>query len=160
MCVKKEPTDNILFKHGFITSDDNGKKVFNLYEGHSLRIIYSNDFQEENFDEIRLVKKDMVCPHCRARLVKNSSYEFNYNKMIPIRISGYKCCNKHHTHYVYASKLKDVDKFCSFNREIRKLGVKLSLIEFLSNDKLSEFLKALTGVSVNRETMFYSQMIP
>ena len=89
------------------------------------------------------------------RMVKNGSYKFKYNKMIPIRISGYSCCNTNHTHYVYASKLKDVDKFCSFDREIRKLGVKLSLIDFLSYDKLSELLEALTGVNVNRETMFY-----
>ena len=155
MKTKNEPTDYTLFDYGFITFDDDGKKVYNLYEGHSLRIVFTTDFQEENFDEIRLVKKDLVCPHCHARMVNNGSYEFNYNKMIPIRISGYKCRNTNHTHYVYASKLKDVDKYCSFDREIRKLGVKLSLIDFLSYDKLSELLEALTGVEVNRETMFY-----
>ena len=155
MKPKNEPTDYTLFDYGFITFDDDGKKVYNLYEGNSLRIVYNTDFQKENFDEIRLIKKDLVCPHCHARMVKNGSYKFKYNKMIFIRISGYKCCNTNHTHYVYASKLKDVDKFCSFDREIRKLGVKLSLIDFLSYDKLSELLEALTGVNVNRETMFY-----
>lgn len=39
--------------------------------------------------------------------------------------------------------------------KLRKLGVKLSLIDFLSYNKLSELLEALTGVEVNRETMFY-----
>lgn len=90
-----------------------------------------------------------------AKLVKNGSYEFKYNKEISIRVSGYKCCNKEDTHYVYASKLNNVDKFCSFDREIRKLGVELSLIDFLSYDKISEFLEALTGININRETMFY-----
>lgn len=88
-------------------------------------------------------------------MVKNGGYDFNYNKNIPIMITGYKCSNKEDTHYVYASKLKDVDKYCLFDREIRKLGVKLSLIEFLSYGKLAEFLEALTGIHVNRETMFY-----
>ena len=90
------------------------------------------DFQKEAFDKIRIVKKDPICPHCHAKMVKNGGYDFNYNKNIPTTISGYKCSNKQHTHYVYASKLKDVDKYCSFDHEIRKLGVKLSLIEFLS----------------------------
>lgn len=151
---KNKPTDNTLFEHGFITIDD-GKKVYNLYEGHSLRIVYTNDFQKEAFDKIRIVKKNPVCPHCHAKMVKNGGYDFNYNKNIPIMITGYKCSNKEDTHYVYASKLKDVDKYCSFDREIRKLGVKLSLIEFLSYGKLAEFLEALTGIHVNRETMFY-----
>lgn len=155
MCEKNKPTKNTLFEHGYINFDDNGKKVYNLYEGHSLRIVYSNDFQKEKFDKIRIIKKEVVCPHCHTKLVKNGGYDFHYNKNIPIMISGYKCSNKNHTHYVYASKLKDVDKYCSFDREIRKLGVKLSLIEFLSNEKLAEFLEALTGVHVNRETMFY-----
>lgn len=56
MKVKNKPTDNTLFEHGFITIDDS-KKVYNLYEGHSLRIVYTNDFQKEAFDKIRIVKK-------------------------------------------------------------------------------------------------------
>ena len=155
MNTKNEPTDYTLFEHGFITTGDDGKKEYNLYEGHSLRIVYTSDFQNEAFDKIRIVKKDLVCPHCRARLVKNGGYDFHYNKNIPIMISGYKCSNKDHTHYVYASKLNDVDKYCSFDREIRKLGGQLSLIEFLSYEKLGELLEALIGVHVNRETMFY-----
>jgi len=63
---KNEPTDYTLFDYGFITFDDDGKKVYNLYEGNSLRIVYNTDFQKENFDEIRLIKKDLVCPHCHA----------------------------------------------------------------------------------------------
>ena len=34
-------------------------------------------------------------------MVKNGGYDFNYNKNIPTTISGYKCSNKQHTHYVY-----------------------------------------------------------
>ena len=117
MKTKNKPTDSSLFEHGFITFVD-GKKVYNLYEEDSLKIIYTTTFKDEQFDEIRIVKKDMECPHCHARLVKNGSYKFNHNKMIPIRISGYKCCNKDQTHYQYASKLKDVDKFVAVESEV------------------------------------------
>ena len=57
MTPKNKPTDNILFELGFTTFDGN-KKVYNLYEGNTLMILYTDLFQKENFDEIRLVKKD------------------------------------------------------------------------------------------------------
>lgn len=63
MTTKNKPTCSTLFKHEFISFDNDGRKVFNLYEGHSLKIVYSNDFKDEKFDEIRLVKQDRECPH-------------------------------------------------------------------------------------------------
>lgn len=151
-----KPTYNVLSEVGFTVFDGN-KKVFNLYEGNSLMILYTDLFEEENFDEIRLVKKDddCKCSKCNCSLVKNGSAKFHFNKDVMVRIQGYKCSNEDETHYEYASKLVDVDKFCSFSREIRNLSVKLSLIDFISYDKISEFLEALTGIRVNRETIYY-----
>lgn len=86
---------------------------------------------------------------------KNGSKEFHFNKDILVRIQGYKCSKKEDTHYEYASKSVDVDTFCCFSREIRNLSVKLALIDFLSYDKIGEFLEALTSIHVNRETIYY-----
>lgn len=155
MKPKNKPTDNILFELGFTTFDGN-KKVYNLYEGNTLMILYTNLFQKENFDEVRLVKKDNPkCSKCNCSMVKNGSTKFHFNKDIIVRIEGYKCSNEEETHYEYASKLLDVDNCCCFSREIRNLSVKLSLIDFISYDKIGEILEALTGIKINRETIYY-----
>ena len=77
------------------------------------------DFQKEAFDKIRIVKKDPICPHCHAKMVKNGGYDFNYNKNIPTTISGYKCSNKQHTHYVYAiEKIENNGGFKYYNSRL------------------------------------------
>ena len=152
---KNKPTDNVLSELGFTIFDGN-KKVYNLYEGNSLMILYTDLFQKECFDEVRLVKRDNPrCSKCNCSMVKNGSTKFHFNKDVWVRIEGYKCSNEEETHYEYASKLLDVDKCCSFSREIRNLSVKLSLIDFISYEKIGEILEALTGIRLNRETIYY-----
>ena len=155
MKQKNKPTDSNLFELGFTTFDGN-KKVYNLYEGNSMMILYTDLFRNENFDEVRLVKKDdCKCSRCESPMVKNGSTEFNFNKGIIVKIQGYKCSKEDKPHYEYTSKIVDVDKNCNFSREIRNLSVKLALIDFLSYDKIGEFLEALTGIRINRETIYY-----
>lgn len=155
MKQNNKPTDSNLFELGFTTFDGN-KKVYNLYEGNSMMILYTDLFRNENFDEVRLVKKDdCKCSRCESPMVKNGSTEFNFNKDIIVKIQGYKCSKEDKPHYEYTSKIVDVDKNCNFSREIRNLSVKLALIDFLSYDKIGEFLEALTGIRINRETIYY-----
>ena len=46
-------------------------------------ILYTDLFRNENFDEVRLVKKDdCKCSRCESPMVKNGSTEFNFNKDI------------------------------------------------------------------------------
>ena len=114
---KNKPTDTYLSEHGFTTFDGN-KKTFNVYEGHSLRFLYSEEFISKGYDEVRLIKKDRTCPECGCNSVKNGSYGINLNKNQEIRIEGYKCNNCENTHYFYASQYADVDKGCTYDCEL------------------------------------------
>lgn len=155
MNTKKTSTYNFMSKLGFISYGKNDEKILNLYEDTDLMIIYSNIVEQEGFDQIRLVKKDCICPHCNCELVNNGTTRFNFNKNYEIRIQQYKCTNKNETHYIYSSKEKYVDMHCNYTHEIRSLSSKIGLLGNLSYASKSELLEALTGIKINRETIFY-----
>ncbi|MCL2115574.1 MAG: hypothetical protein FWH29_05065 [Methanobrevibacter sp.] len=143
--------DDLPFKFFF----DSETNTVYLNEDTTPDLVILVDYHMKKKCKVVYLKSLEKCPICDSDLNKNGTNKFLLNKDRIIRKQKYVCKNKKCNKHSQACLKKFIDKHCNYTKDIRESGLNISLIGYLSYEKMSDLIEFITGTKIPRSTLHY-----
>ena len=105
-------------------------------------------------NKFKLVKSDLICPHCESKLHVHDVDEFMPNNSLSMLKTVYKCSNEDCGCYVCPNWDEYISPNCNYTKSMMEISLELSLIANISYQKQSEIIKLFTDIDITRNRLY------